>query len=207
MTCKPPPAATQPLLFDLMPDKPLRTPGESRTRYGRVVEEIACALLGLQDIPNSGDFQCVYDAYGLGSYCEIKSVRAGSKIPLYEWRRFKDAESGVDPIYVILVHRCTSCKTLGEVWGQMTRTIRDVYVLPSREMSRLACLQPLTRILETTSGKQRQGYSRKGYSDGYRNVPINGVHGIASREFAPPVNHECVIYGLPVRADVHFYAI
>ena len=109
MNVKPPPHCRQPELFDFIPDKPLTRPGEARTRYGRVVEEIACALLGLDDILNSGSHQVVFDAHhkASGTFCEIKSVRAKNKIPVYEWRRAKDRDCGVPLVYVLGIHRCT----------------------------------------------------------------------------------------------------
>lgn len=203
MTIKPPPSHVQQHLFELMPDKPLMSPGESRTRYGRVVEEIMCKLLDLEDIPNNGTYDVVFDAYRNGVYCEIKSVRHGGKIPLYEWRRRKDAESGVDLVYVIAIHRCKNAKTLGDVWTKMASTISEVLIVPAREISRLACLEPVQRIVAVGPPGERMGYKRKGYADGYRNISLQNIRNHRNWKTQ---SMECEIYGLPVNAKVHSFA-
>lgn len=203
MTLKLLPSHAQLSLFDLMPDKPLTTPGESRTRYGRVVEEIAEALLDLHDIPNSGSHEIVYDAFGHGHFCEIKSIRHGSKLPLYEWRMEKDKKCGAPLVYVIVIHRCTKAGTLGEVWQKMADTIKDILVLPVSVMHRLAEAEPLQRILSESKGPQRVGYSRKGYCDGYHNVPLSKMR---AEDFHSPVSRSCSVYELPVSANIHFHA-
>lgn len=200
MTVKPAPTAVQRNLFDLMPDKPLLTPGESRTRYGRVVEEIVCKLMNLEDIPNSGTHDAVFDAYRDGVFYEIKSLRHGGKLPLYECRRLKDAEAGVPLLYVIAIHRCKNATTLGDVWEKMARTITEILVLPAREISRLACLEPLRQIVAIGPPGERMGYKRKGYADGYRNIPLQKIREHRSWGSVPM---ECDIYGLPVKVTAH----
>lgn len=201
MTVKPPPTASQPPLFDLLPDKPLTTPGESRTRYGRVVEEIMCDLLGLTDIPNSGSHDVVFDAWREGWFIEIKSVRHGAKIPIYEWRRKKDRRAGVPLIYVVAVHRCTKAETLSEVWHKMTDTIREVLVVPAAVMARLAKSEPLNRLVKHDP-QSRMGYKRKGYCEGYRNIPLSRIRETVN---TLPVHRRCEIHGLDVSANVRFH--
>lgn len=199
MKVKPPPSAVQPTLFDLMPDKPLLTPGESRTRYGRVVEEIVCKLMGLQDIPNSGTHDAVFDAWKDGTFYEIKSLRHGGKLPLYEWRRLKDSKAGVPLLYAIAIHRCVNARTLGDVWRGMTSTIQEILIIPAGEISELASGEPLRQIVEVGPPGERMGYKRKGYAEGYRNIPIQKIR--ESRQFQRHYHH-CDIYGLPVNADI-----
>lgn len=202
MTVKPPPSHWQPDLISVLPDKPITKNGEARTRYGRVVEEIVCALLGLTDIPNSGSHDIVFDAHHpSGTFCEIKSLRAKNKLPIYEWRRTKDRECGVPLVYVIAVHRCTQQTSLSDVWRTMAGTIQDIYVMPAWWVDLVARRHALRQLVKQ-SPNSRMGYRRKGYCDGYRNIPFADI--IASRFYVPQLVRT-EVHGLPVEAAVHFH--
>ncbi len=205
MTIKPPSTHWQPDLLDVLPDKPLRKPGEARTRYGKVVEEIVTELLGLSDIRNSGTHDIVFDAHHKPSdtFCEIKSLRAKNKLPVYEWRRTKDRDCGVPLVYVIGVHQCTKQATLGDVWRRMAETLDTVLVLPAWVVDLEARKHPLRRILGETKGATRQGYSRKGYCDGYRNVPHAALAERCAGGFSRVSFGE--VHGLQVWANIHFH--
>lgn len=203
MTCKPPPTHWQPNLLDVMPDKPITKNGEARTRYGRVVEEIVCSLLGLTDIPNSGSHDIVFDAHHKpsGTYCEIKSLREGNKLPIYEWRRTKDRECGVPMVYVIAVHRCTRQSSLSDVWRTMASSIKSVYVLPSWWVD-LEARQQCLRQLVAQSPNSRMGYKRKGYCEGYRNIPFGAIQ---SARFYVPTVRLTEVFGLPMQVSTYFH--
>lgn len=204
MTVKPPPPFWQPSLIDVLPDKPISRNGEARTRYGRVVEEIACELLGLSDIPNSGSHECVFDAFhhASGYYCEIKSLRRNNKIPVYEWRRAKDRECGVPLVYVICIHDCRDRKTLADVYRTMASTMEMILVLPAWAIDLKARRCPLRRILAETPRDARQGYSRAGYCEGYRNVPYDDLLDTFTHA---PRHTTGELHGIPLATEVLFH--
>lgn len=199
LTVKPPPTHTQIPLIDLLPDKPITRAAEARTRYGRIVEEIACSLLNLTDIPNSGNYDVVFDAYRGDSYYEIKSVKATSAVPLYDWRRTKDRECGVNLIYAVVVHRCGSHKEMSTAWQEMARTIKEVFLLPAWSMDLLAHDQ----TLHTVSTHAKHGSMRTGYKNGYRLVPVRRIRQLM---MGMPVRRTTVVHGLSVSADVFTHA-
>lgn len=165
------------MLLDVPPDKPLTKSGEARTRYGKVVEEVVIELLGLTDIPNSGTHDCVFDAHHkpTGTYCEIKSLRQGNKLPVYEWRREKDRKCGVPLVYLIGIHRCSGQKTLGEVWSKMADTLDTILVLPAAVIDEEAGKHELRQLVKQGPPGERQGYRRAGYCEGYRNIPESAL--------------------------------
>lgn len=204
MTVKLPPTHVQQSLFTVLPDKPISKPGEARTRYGAVVNEIVNGLLGLIDIPNSGSHDCVFDAFHKLSdhYVEVKSLRQKNKLPVYDWRLEKDAKAGVPLVYVIGVHRCAGQPDLGRVWHCMAETLDTIYVLPAAEVKRLAAVEPLQRLVAEKPGS-RVGYERAGYCEGYRNIPHAAIVGASDQWL--PVYREAVVQGLRCRAKVHFH--
>ena len=203
MTLKPAPTHWQPDLIPVMPDKPITKNGEARTRYGRVVEEIVCSLLGLTDIPNSGSHDIVFDAHHkpTDTYCEIKSLRHNNKLPVYQWRLAKDMACEVPLLYVLAIHRCTKQATLSDVWRTMAATISDIYILPAWWVYLESRRHPLRQLVKQELGS-RMGYKRKGYCDGYRNLPYSSLTSPAF--YRPPVART-EVYGLPVEAKIHFH--
>lgn len=207
LTIKQPPAFKDVELFpDLIPDKPITRPGEARTRYGEIVNEIVNALLGLTDIPNSGSHDIVFDAWRKGTFFEIKSLRKGSKCPVYDWRVEKDEKAGVPLLYVIGVHRCKQQKSVGDVWRVMVDTLDELYVLPASVIGRLAMAEPLQTIgSHKTSSGERNGYQRKGYKEGYRNIPWEKIS--KACEGGKRRTMVAQVHGLPCYAKVHFHPV
>lgn len=175
MTVKPPPQFIQSLLpMDLLPGKPISHNGEARTRYGACVNEAVNALLGLEDIPNSGSHDCVFDAFHRASktFVEVKSLRVRNKLPVYAWRIQKDKDAGMPLVYAIGIHNCKGARTLDEMWRRMADTLDTVLVLPAAVIETLAAAEPLHTIdSQQTASGQRNGYQRAGYKEGYHNVP------------------------------------
>lgn len=201
MTLKLPPSYVQIPLIDVMPDKKLETPGESRTRYGKAVEEIVIELLKLTDIPNSGTHDTVFDAFGHDHFVEIKSLRATSSIPIYEWRRVKDRECGVPLVYVIGLHRCGKCSTISEIYQSMSSTLRTLLVLPASSIDALAEQFPVRQLVKEEKGT-RMGYKRKGYCEGYRLIPAKVLLGLP---YVAPLQVSSALYGLNLDAEVKFH--
>jgi len=180
MTIKQPPERVQSELFpDLLPDKAISANGEARTRYGAVVQEAACAILGLTEIPNTGTHDCVFDAAlkSRNTFIEIKSLRRKNKLPIYDWRRRKDKEAGVPLLYVIAVHDVKGAATMGGLWNMMADSLDTILVLPAAEIDRLAEAETLRQIgSEKTASGERNGYQRAGYREGYRNIPYEKLY-------------------------------
>jgi len=178
MTVAPPPRAIQEELFPLtVPDREITSNGQARNEYGKVVEEVIPAILGVNPIKNTGTHDIVFDAFGNGFYYEIKSLYHTSKLPLYEWRRLKDREAEVPLLYAVALHRVKGASTVREVWEKMSASLRTILVIPHEVVGNLAldqklvCLKGRENIPENT----RNGYARKGYRDGYRNVSAKSL--------------------------------
>jgi len=170
---KPPPSHAQGDLFQVREDAPLTSPGSSRSLYGQTVERAVCGLLELTAIPGSGDYDVVFDAWGNGTFCEIKSLNQSSSLPLYRWRREKDRQSGAPLVYLIALHKCAKCKTLGEVWSRMAETMGVVLVIPGRVLDKLTETSNAYQIRQTTKDGVSVGYARRGYCEGYYLIPAS----------------------------------
>jgi len=155
MRIKPPPTEFQRLLLDVTPDLGISSNGAARTHYGRTVERVAQELLGLIDIENSGNYDLVYDAFGFGKFCEIKSVHATGAVPLYEWRRKKDRDSGTEPVYILVLHRVRGERSLAGVRCELARTLEKILILPFSEIDRLAPAFPLRQLVKEEIGSRR----------------------------------------------------
>lgn len=193
------------LLPDLIPDKPLSSNGEARSRYGAVVNECVNAILGLVDIPNSGSHDVVYDAYrkDRNTYVEVKSLRRRNKLPLYEWRRKKDEKAGVPLVYAIGIHDVRRCTTLGGCWLRMSETLNTIFVLPHGVVSALAEPHKLVLPKPKPEGTPRDGSRRPGYHEGYRNIPYDDLS-----SFSDLLGHRYVertIRGLEFGTHVYFH--
>lgn len=176
MKIKSAPGFVQPLLFDVPQDKEFGTNGAARTHYGNTVQALVCDLLGLTEIPNSGNYDAVFDAQcpRTSRFFEIKSVHATNKIPLYVWRTIKDRESGVEPIYLFAVHRVRGAKNFPELRAALAKTFTAIYAVDSAAVEAAVASEPLRQIVKEVPNT-RMGYQRKGYCDGYRNLPVSRV--------------------------------
>lgn len=201
LTVKPPPAYVQDMLLPVMPRFDVPSNASARTHYGRVVEELVVALLGLVDIPNSGSHDVVFDAYGRGTYCEVKSIHATGSVPIYEWRRAKDRAVDVPLVYVLAIHRCRGQRTSEGIYHTMASTLDEVLVVPRRCVQREAPKHKLRQLVQEVEGT-RMGYKRKGYCKGYRNIPLAAFRRMRYR---PAVARTCELYGLQCTAQVRVH--
>lgn len=198
LSVKPPPSHIQPLLIDTLPDKALETNGESRARYGVIVQDIVCELLDLTPIPNTGTHDVVFDAFGSERYIEIKSVREKNKSPIYEWRRRKERQCGAPMLYAFAFHRCRGAETLDEAWRVMAETLDSIYLLSLDTVDALALAQPLRQLVKEVPGS-RMGFERAGYCEGYRNIPWREIVG---QLYERPRTVTGTLHGLPLEARV-----
>lgn len=142
---------------------------DARNAYGEAAQDIVRAVLGLQAIRINGSFTTCFDAYKEGIYYEIKSVKSGGKVVCYDWRMEKEANSGVPLTYAILIHVIRGERE--DIIGKMSNTPLKILSIPEASVHSVAYEQVLNVHKKFTS--KRNGFNRAGYSEGYRNVPVN----------------------------------
>lgn len=146
--------------------------GGARGHCGRFVEQVVRSALGLREIRIDGRYDVCFDAYSGGVYFEIKSLRCNSKCPLYCWRIQKDIRASVPVVYLFALHRAKEFDTFADLYTKLLPSLNAVHALTVAEVKILADAEPV--VIPTNSGK-RNGYNRKGYRDGYRNVPAAAI--------------------------------
>lgn len=158
------------------------TSGQARVFAGTVAEEIVCRGLGLSLLKPDARYGVCFDAVRGGTFYEIKSVRAGNKSPLYDYRMEKEAGAGVPLVYLFARHDGRRFTSRERIHSELSGTMRDVYALPAALVHALAGEYPLRNIRTEVGpdGKDRCGYNRKGYAEGYRNLPTVRVEAEAT---------------------------
>jgi hypothetical protein len=166
-------ASRQLSLLDVQPRFTITKNAQARNAYGTIAADIVCKVLGLDPIPINGKCTICFDAERSNHFFEIKSVKASNKVVIYDWRMEKERLAKVPLSYAILCHnvRCSSGKNLLD---EMLESRLELLVLPASEVHALATASPLHKIL-TLALDPRNGYTRPGYRDGYRNVPVSDL--------------------------------
>lgn len=180
MTIAPP--SRQPLLLHIAPSWRITKNAQARNAYGSVAQELVCAALGITPVPINGNYECCFDAHhDEHGWVEIKSVkRTGGKVVIYDWRMAKEQASGVVLHYAILCHNVK-----GSDGRQLVREFveggLELIVLPAEQVHALAAAQPLQKLMRAERSGVRCGYNRKGYKDGYRNVPVSALRALCGQ--------------------------
>lgn len=179
MKIKPAPTEQQPWLLPVepsLPDTPFLTNGAARTHYGAIVQSAVSSLLELVEISNSGEYDIVFDAYhrDTDQFFEIKSVHATNKIPIYNWRIRKEIESGVNPIYLFAIHRVRGAGSKLACLKALAESMTIIVALSASNVERMLKNEKV-RQLVAEERNSRLGYKRKGYCEGYRNLPVNAA--------------------------------
>ena len=168
-------APKQMILLDVLPSYPMENNAKARNAYGSCAQEIVCAAIKADPIPINGNCEICFDAEARGVFYEIKSARAGSKVCLYDWRIRKEANSEKPLKYAILLHNVGAVLESRELWRRMALTSKLV-ILSASTIHRLAMEEPLKNINPLAADRgPRFGYSRRGYAEGYRSVPIKKI--------------------------------
>lgn len=175
MTIAPP--TRQLSLLTIAPSYRITRNAQARNAYGQVASELVCAALGLTVIP-IGRYDACFDGHRCNTFYEIKSVRRGCKVVIYDWRAAKEAASGVDLNYVVLMHNVRGSTGVRLV-EEMVEGGIDIMVLPAAMVHEAAAKEPLRKL--TKLALEPNGYSRKGYILGYRNVPVKKLMAMATR--------------------------
>lgn len=142
---------------------------QARTAYGTAAQIIVCETLGLLPIRIDGRFDVCFDAEKDGVFYEIKSVNVRGKVVIYDFRMKKEQAAGVTVFYAILVHRLR-CER-ADILPKMRESVVKICVVPLEKVVETALRYPLVPVVKKNY-PFRSGYDRKGYADGYRNIPV-----------------------------------
>lgn len=196
-------ASKQIPLLEVQPCYTITSNAQARNAYGAAASEIVCAILGLDPIAIDGSKEVCFDASRHGQNYEIKSVHQKAKIVIYDWRMKKEIrwmeETGENLRYAVLAHNLKQHRdgsTLVE--ALITKGLKLIVVKASvihREASQLKL-----NLVKRADKGPRFGYNRKGYVDGYYNLPCEHIiklcrmqteraFKIWSREYSVPVFH------------------
>lgn len=185
MTIAPPDYQMQ--LLQVPPSFTITKNAQARNAYGTVASELVCAALGATPIRIHGGYEACFDAHCNDTYYEIKSVKRNGKVVIYDWRMGKEARSGVKLLYAILLHNVRGSdgrKLVSDfINGGLT-----LLVLPAASVHAVAARQQLRKLLQL-SLDPRNGYTRRGYKEGYRNVPVAALRTLACCETILPCTY------------------
>lgn len=189
-------------LFALgIPDGEIVGPGRARTFSGAAMEEVIIKLFNLTPGRTVGTQAVCPDAYTVDDRpAEIKSLKRGSALPIYEWRAEKDH---ADTVYFIGIHSRPPARTVREIWEGMATSLRQVLIIPGSAVYELARGYPLRKIKMTaTASGERNGYQRAGYRDGYRSIPAR----VLLAEVEPlPFEVSTMLHGLHFAVRPHVF--
>lgn len=180
MTIAPP--DYQMTLLSVAPSYRITKNAQARNAYGTVAAEIVCAALSLAPVRINGSYDACFDAFDTttGLHYEIKSVKHGGKVVVYDWRRAKEERAGDSLRYAILCHgvKGSDGRALAD---EMAASQLKLVMLPAADVHDVAARQPLRKLLKLALDP-RNGYARVGYAEGYRNVPVAALLALATRQ-------------------------
>ncbi len=190
------------LLLDVQPSYPMERNAQARNAYGSCAQEIVCAALGLYPIAIDGSCEVCFDAEKDDTFYEIKSAQRASKVVVYDWRIKKEADAGKPLRYAVLLHRAGGAGSSQELWRDMALTA-TLLVVSAATVHAEAMKQPLKKIGDASASRQsmRFGYSRKGYIDGYRSVPVKNLLGFAPKRHMAEFWLHDLLFTVPVLSE------
>lgn len=172
-------------LIDQPPDQRIRGAGHRRTVIGNLVQELVCRIMGWQHLAVNGRQEFCPDANNpLGQPIEIKSshcTKSGNgKVVIYDWRMAKEIIHAPNLAYAIFCY-CAEGKGKSKTTAQFLDRLADcppvLLLLPSWQVHHVALTEcPLNKMKSQRFDNVRNGYTRTGYADGYRNVPTASLH-------------------------------
>lgn len=146
---------------------------EARNAYGTAAQLIVCESLGLFPIAIDGRYDICFDAELDGIFYEIKSVHKSGKLVVYDWRLEKEMACGVLCFYAIMVHNLRGARS--DILNCLRKNIHRIVVVPLDTISSAARKCPLNIPKPCLPDNKRNGYNRKGYCRGYRNIPVSMI--------------------------------
>lgn len=171
-------ASRQLSLLSVAPRFSIIKNAQARNAYGQIAQEIVCAALDLLPIPISGLCSVCFDAERADHFYEIKSVKRTGKVVIYDWRMEKERAAKVPLSYAILVHNVRGSDG-HDLLREMLASEPEILLIPAHVIHEIAQRFPL-RTLQRVSADPRNGYSRAGYREGYRNVPVKELKTLCS---------------------------
>ncbi|MCM8542395.1 MAG: hypothetical protein NE328_19145 [Lentisphaeraceae bacterium] len=204
LTIKHTPKKKQPELFPVLYQGRMKSLGEVRNRVGDRVEDLVRTVLGLTKISIDGNYSVNFDAgmyyYNQEIFFEIKSLRKSSKSPLYVFRLDKELKaqkiSGNPVIYIFCCHKIQGAKTQADITRMIINGPIDLYLIQLNEVAAMTDPLPLKTI---SKEKGLNGYNRKGYEKGYKNLPQKQID--KACDFATSITMN--IYGSRKTFDVY----
>lgn len=184
-----------------VPSREIAGTGQGRALSGDAMETAIHHLFNLTPGVINSTRAVNPDAYTPDdSPVEIKSLKHGQKLIVYDWRSAKDP---IDTLYFIGIHKRPPSTNVSEIWEGLAATLREVFIIPAPVIARLAALQPLRKINTTqTASGDRNGYQRAGYREGYRNVPFSALRAIVR---PCPFKVSATVHGLHFEARPLIY--
>lgn len=136
------------------------------------MEKLICRALKLQPLRIDSRKYVCFDAINTtsGRPVEIKSVHAGSRIPIYDWRMDKESEYIEELDYAIGIHKIKEAKSYKEWWDQVEVKGIELVFTTAKLIHKLAHGEPLRS--NTPSANDTSGYRREGYKNGYRELAV-----------------------------------
>lgn len=196
-------ASRQMTLFTVAPKITATNNASARNAYGTAAQEIVCAALGLQPIPINGNYPVCFDAEKGGEFFEIKSVKRGCKVVLYQWRLEKEKPYHDRLWYAILVHRVRKARE--DILWKLADGC-EVLVLRAEKIQAVAKMCPLHQIKReyinshlTRRDPGYSGYTRHGYRNGYYNVSVRALFGLSDTQKDLCFN----LYGTELTTKIH----
>lgn len=171
-------ASKQMSLINIPPSYTITSNAHARNAYGAAASEIVCAALNLDPIAIDGSKEVCFDASSHGQNYEIKSVHHKAKIVIYDWRMKKEKcwmeTTGKSLRYAILVHNLKQHREGATLIDTLISRGLKLIVVRASVIHREASALKLNLVNPTNKGP-RHGYNRKGYADGYYNVPCERI--------------------------------
>jgi len=168
-------------LLDVAPIWNCDSNASARNAYGNAAQEIVWKTLSLNPIRINGNFEICFDAEKDGVYYEIKSVKRNGKLVIYDWRIKKESSSGVPLFYAILIHNLKGCRE--DILTNMRLATVEILVCEAVHIHELSKNFTLNKL--NKGDCNRSGYNRKGYIDGYYNIPVNKLREFPHQTFKP----------------------
>ena len=144
----------------------------ARNAYGMAAQIIACERLSLLPIAIDGRCQICPDAEKEGIFYEIKSAHKNGKVVIYDWRLQKELASRLPLYYCIVIHKLRGARK--NILPMLRESVVVIKIFSVQTIAIIAKRYPLN-IPRPVGNDPRTGYNRKGYIQGYRNVPVKDL--------------------------------
>lgn len=185
-------------LVEVEPSWKITKNAQARNAYGTVAQHLVCAALKLLPIPINGNYDICFDALGAEStYYEIKSVKGrGGKMVVYDWRMAKESKVKARVIYAVLLHNVKGSDG-SHLVSDFIKGGLKIVVIPAWKVHEVAAKQPLNKL--KAYSRVGMGYNRKGYIEGYRNVPVQVLKDVCECSYETEARYaghdfKCMVY-------------